>query len=386
MQLEQQLTKQRDPQPLSRPCSLRRAGSKACAPPRCKYFGKEPQRLSVGEAALLVALPQAPEARRLDRDAEAARARAQLRLEDGRRRRRPHPAEAELASNLNPCAARELPDASPRPKPSAQAFRQRRPDAASPGSTLGINFVAGRRRRGADRAGARTATSGLRAAARCSTCAGKLLAPLPTGTHQDDRDALWMFYAGRNEPVWVDKTGWTPGRDAVIDEMQARRRLGARRRAPSRFPRSPTSARRRALARRLAPTPSSALSLAVLKYARYARGGRIEDPATQLSSYLDRKPQVRPPFLRHDGASRRRGARRLSAQDATPASAVREAAPAVPGRAATAARGRPSSVPTRATSSTRHNAHGHRAGPRAARRCRRRRRRPTSTTTRSSTP
>ncbi|MDX2258906.1 MAG: penicillin-binding transpeptidase domain-containing protein, partial [Hyphomicrobiaceae bacterium] len=37
------------------------------------YFGKEPQRLSVGEAALLVALPQAPESRRPDRFAEAAR-------------------------------------------------------------------------------------------------------------------------------------------------------------------------------------------------------------------------------------------------------------------------------------------------------------------------
>lgn len=37
------------------------------------YFGKEPKRLSVGEAALLVALPQAPEARRPDRHADAAR-------------------------------------------------------------------------------------------------------------------------------------------------------------------------------------------------------------------------------------------------------------------------------------------------------------------------
>jgi penicillin-binding protein 1C len=37
------------------------------------YFGKEPKRLSVGEAALLVALPQSPEARRPDRSAEAAR-------------------------------------------------------------------------------------------------------------------------------------------------------------------------------------------------------------------------------------------------------------------------------------------------------------------------
>jgi penicillin-binding protein 1C len=37
------------------------------------YFGREPKRLSYGEAALLVALPQAPEARRPDRFAVAAR-------------------------------------------------------------------------------------------------------------------------------------------------------------------------------------------------------------------------------------------------------------------------------------------------------------------------
>ncbi|MDP2411791.1 MAG: penicillin-binding protein 1C [Pseudolabrys sp.] len=37
------------------------------------YFGKEPRRLSLGEAALLVALPQSPEARRPDRSADRAR-------------------------------------------------------------------------------------------------------------------------------------------------------------------------------------------------------------------------------------------------------------------------------------------------------------------------
>lgn len=37
------------------------------------YFGKEPARLSVAEAALLVALPQSPEARRPDRHSPAAR-------------------------------------------------------------------------------------------------------------------------------------------------------------------------------------------------------------------------------------------------------------------------------------------------------------------------
>ena len=38
------------------------------------YFGKEPKRLSLAESALLVALPQSPETRRLDRYPEAARA------------------------------------------------------------------------------------------------------------------------------------------------------------------------------------------------------------------------------------------------------------------------------------------------------------------------
>src|SRR3954463_4472872 len=36
------------------------------------YFGKEPKRLSLAEAALLVAIPQSPEARRPDRSAETA--------------------------------------------------------------------------------------------------------------------------------------------------------------------------------------------------------------------------------------------------------------------------------------------------------------------------
>jgi penicillin-binding protein 1C len=45
------------------------------------YFGKEPRRLTTGEAALLVALPQAPESRRPDKYPEAAR-RARARVLD----------------------------------------------------------------------------------------------------------------------------------------------------------------------------------------------------------------------------------------------------------------------------------------------------------------
>src|SRR5438874_1729063 len=48
------------------------------------YFGKEPRRLSLGEAALLVALPQSPERLRPDRHPDAAfaaRAKVLRRLE-----------------------------------------------------------------------------------------------------------------------------------------------------------------------------------------------------------------------------------------------------------------------------------------------------------------
>ena len=38
------------------------------------YFGKEPKQLTLGEAALLVALPQSPEPRRPDRAPDIARA------------------------------------------------------------------------------------------------------------------------------------------------------------------------------------------------------------------------------------------------------------------------------------------------------------------------
>src|SRR5206468_6185974 len=37
------------------------------------YFGKEPRRLTLGEAAILVGLPQSPEQRRPDRSPEAAK-------------------------------------------------------------------------------------------------------------------------------------------------------------------------------------------------------------------------------------------------------------------------------------------------------------------------
>lgn len=63
------------------------------------WFGKEPRRLSVSEAALLVALPQGPEARRPDRHPDAARrARARV-LDRAVARGVISPAEAEAAKS-----------------------------------------------------------------------------------------------------------------------------------------------------------------------------------------------------------------------------------------------------------------------------------------------
>ncbi len=62
------------------------------------YFGKEPKRLSIAEAAMLVALPQSPETRRPDRFPAAARAARDMVLRRALSRGVITPAERELAS------------------------------------------------------------------------------------------------------------------------------------------------------------------------------------------------------------------------------------------------------------------------------------------------
>lgn len=93
------------------------------------YFGKEPRRLTLAEAALLVALPQSPEQRRPDRAPEvaaAARAKVVQRLEDAGIFGGP---EAELARRAPVAASR-------RPMPAiaahaAEEARRERPAALS---------------------------------------------------------------------------------------------------------------------------------------------------------------------------------------------------------------------------------------------------------------
>ena len=109
-----------------------------------------------------------------------------------------------------------------------------------------------------------------------------------------ERAALSSFYATRvYAPVWVTSRGFNAKAVAVIAELGKANDWGL---DAADFPAIPVVAPAGD-----APSPAAlaeaevALSLWALKYARYARGGRIMDPATQLSSYLDRKPQLLEP-------------------------------------------------------------------------------------------
>ena len=141
LQLEQQLTKK---QILSLYLGLAPFGGrvKGVRAASLKYFGKEPQSLSIAEAALLVALPQAPEARRLDRDAEAARRARNFVLKTVTAAGVLTPEEAQRAQ-LEPVVA-----ASPPLPPTPEMKPVLKPDTANvaglfAGITIGLNLVAG---------------------------------------------------------------------------------------------------------------------------------------------------------------------------------------------------------------------------------------------------
>jgi penicillin-binding protein 1C len=91
------------------------------------YFGKEPKRLSFGEAALLVALPQSPEMRRPDRGADIARAARDRVLDRAVANDALTPAEAALAkAEIVPQARRQFPAFAPH---AAEAALRSAPDA-----------------------------------------------------------------------------------------------------------------------------------------------------------------------------------------------------------------------------------------------------------------
>lgn len=107
-----------------------------------------------------------------------------------------------------------------------------------------------------------------------------------------DRAALAAYYAVQAYvPVWVGKAGLSDKGRALVAELGKANQWGLEA-ADFAVPTLAAPVEGGELAPAALADAEMTLSLSALKYARYARGGRITDPATQLSSYLDRKPQL----------------------------------------------------------------------------------------------
>ena len=110
------------------------------------------------------------------------------------------------------------------------------------------------------------------------------------GAEKADRVALKQFYEERgNEPVWTTSKGLTPAANAAIEEIGRADDWGL----DSTTFRLPAPIQDAEPTREQRADAEIAVSLAVLQYARYARGGRT-DPLS-LSRNLDRKPQLLDP-------------------------------------------------------------------------------------------
>jgi murein L,D-transpeptidase YcbB/YkuD len=119
---------------------------------------------------------------------------------------------------------------------------------------------------------------------------------------QNEHAALMAFYEARVfAPLWTaPQTGFTPGASAVAAEIKRSKDWGL---DPRDFA-LPVGLGGESAAAQSPEEMAAAeikLSLAILKYGRYARGGRIINPSEQLSSYLDRRPQLLKPRAILDG-------------------------------------------------------------------------------------
>lgn len=112
-----------------------------------------------------------------------------------------------------------------------------------------------------------------------------------TDEEKTERAALEAFYAARAyAPLWIATDKFNADAEGVLAEFGKAGDWGL---DPADFPAPRIDAAGQQ------PDASAAaeveLSLLVLKYARYARGGRIIHPAEQLNSNLDRRPQLLKP-------------------------------------------------------------------------------------------
>lgn len=105
----------------------------------------------------------------------------------------------------------------------------------------------------------------------------------------EERAAISAFYdARKGEPVWLAPTGLTPKGEALIAGIATAGDYGL---VPADFA-LPDAHIAFPLAPEAAADAEATLMLAAMKYARFARGGRIMHPAQELSNYIDRGPQL----------------------------------------------------------------------------------------------
>ena len=129
---------------------------------------------------------------------------------------------------------------------------------------------------------------------------GRYFATKAAVTLQDydeaDRTAVLQFYDARmGQTFWFSRAGLTPAGDQLRTELAKADDWGLSSKdllIPNldRVSNDTASDEDRTEA-------EIKLSLAALRYARHARGGRIANPTEQLSSYIDRKPQLLEPGL-----------------------------------------------------------------------------------------
>jgi L,D-transpeptidase YcbB len=118
--------------------------------------------------------------------------------------------------------------------------------------------------------------------ARLSSVGGKAEA-------REDSTGLAAYYnAGKGQPIWVSKDGFSPNALKVIKEIRNADDWGLDSSA-FQVPANPGGAAKPEV---LADAELK-LSLAVLKYARHARGGRLDPPS--ISEVIDRRPHIYDP-------------------------------------------------------------------------------------------
>lgn len=130
------------------------------------------------------------------------------------------------------------------------------------------------------------------------------LAALPTdGTAQEIKESAVLsdFYKARSDaPLWVRETGLTDAAVAIIDEIKKAGEWGLDAKDFTLPDIKPVKDGAKLEPAEVADAEVT-LALAILKYGRYARGGRISDPTILLNSNLDRKPQLIDPEIVIEG-------------------------------------------------------------------------------------